>query len=108
VGLVTFFAGFVAYMKVEDAYPDRWWRRFAGARPLREGGAHKGGDHAKPDSRHGPPADRMRDVRLRHPDGRLVTCEPGWRYGVIGATVGHDQVRDCVKDYQRQGFERVP
>lgn len=48
------------------------------------------------------------DVKLRHPDGRVVTCEPGWRYGVIGATVGHDQVRDCVKDYQRQGFERVP
>jgi hypothetical protein len=48
------------------------------------------------------------DVKLRHPDGRAVTCEPGWRYGVIGATVGQDQVRDCVKDYQRQGYERVP
>ena len=48
------------------------------------------------------------DVRLRHPDGRAVTCEPGWRYGIVGATAGHSQVRDCVADYQRQGFERVP
>jgi hypothetical protein len=48
------------------------------------------------------------DVKLRHPDGRSVTCQPGWRYGVIGATLGQDQVRDCVKDYQRQGFERAP
>jgi hypothetical protein len=48
------------------------------------------------------------DVKIRHSDGRTVTCEPGWRYGVIGATLGQDQVRDCVKDYQRQGYERVP
>lgn len=48
------------------------------------------------------------DVKRRHSDGRTVTCEPGWRYGVIGATLGQDQVRDCVKDYQRQGYERVP
>jgi len=48
------------------------------------------------------------DVKLRHPDGRQVTCEPGWRYGVIGGTLGQDQVRDCVRDYQRQGYEQVP
>jgi hypothetical protein len=33
------------------------------------------------------------DVKLRHPDGRVVTCEPGWRYGVLGATLGQDQAR---------------
>jgi len=48
------------------------------------------------------------NVKLRHPDGRTVTCEPGWRYGIVGATAGQSQVRDCVGDYQRQGFERVP
>jgi len=48
------------------------------------------------------------DVKLRHPDGREVVCAAGVRRGVLGATVGQDQVRDCVADYQRQGFVRVP
>ena len=48
------------------------------------------------------------DVKLRHPDGREAVCAAGIRRGVFGATLGQDQVRDCVADCQRQGFVRVP
>jgi len=47
------------------------------------------------------------DVVLRHPDGREATCEGvTGLYGLRSHTLLGVQ-RDCVKDFQRQGFERV-
>ena len=46
-------------------------------------------------------------VILRQPEtGKKVECGP---YGYFGhSSKGLDYLRHCVKDYQRQGYERAP
>ena len=46
-------------------------------------------------------------VKMRHPDGRAATCGPYPATG-IPATAGAIREGQCIQDYQRQGFERVP
>jgi hypothetical protein len=45
-------------------------------------------------------------VKLRHADGRVVTCGPYPATG-IPASAGAMRERGCIEDFQRQGFERV-
>jgi hypothetical protein len=46
-------------------------------------------------------------IKMRHPDGRVAEC--GGSHAVGYHNVAARQAdRDCVSDYQRQGFERVP
>lgn len=46
-------------------------------------------------------------VRLKHVDGREAVCGPYYSLGIyyFGAT---SRERGCVRDFQRQGFERTP
>ena len=46
-------------------------------------------------------------IRLRHPDGRTATCGDSYAVGYHHFAAA-ERDRDCVRDYQRQGFERVP
>jgi hypothetical protein len=41
-------------------------------------------------------------IVMRHPDGRVAECNMG--FGIYAPGMQ----RDCVKDFQRQGFERQP
>jgi len=46
-------------------------------------------------------------VVLRHPStGLTVECRAGG--AVPGSRAAYQHQRDCVEDYQRQGYERVP
>lgn len=49
-------------------------------------------------------------VRLQNRQGDTVTCGPFTTAGRIGqATVAsHIKLRDCISDFQRQGYERMP
>ncbi len=50
-------------------------------------------------------------VRLQHPGtGQVVECGPYFQPTPFFPTVSgvYDRERDCIKDYQRQGYERVP
>ena len=49
-------------------------------------------------------------VYLQNAEGELVQCGPYTNYGNIPNAVDstRTQLRDCVGDYQRQGYERVP
>ena len=49
-------------------------------------------------------------VYLRNNVGDLVQCGPYTNYGNIPNSVASSriQLRDCISDYQRQGYERVP
>lgn len=46
-------------------------------------------------------------IYLRNMSGTVVSCGP---YKAIGleAIANADREANCVRDYQRQGFERVP
>jgi hypothetical protein len=46
-------------------------------------------------------------IKLRHPDGRTAICGDSYAVG-YHHVVAADRDRDCVRDYQRQGYERVP
>ena len=50
-------------------------------------------------------------VTLRHPNtGAVVQCGPykvNFFVGPVGGPV-YQQERDCIADYQRQGYERAP
>jgi hypothetical protein len=46
-------------------------------------------------------------IKLRHPDGRTATCGDSYAVGFHHFAAA-ERDRDCVGDYQRQGFERVP
>ena len=46
-------------------------------------------------------------IPLRHPDGRTAVCGP-YYYGGVQALPAALREGQCVGDYQRQGFERVP
>ena len=45
--------------------------------------------------------------KLAHPDGRRAECGGSYAYG-IHSSASQARDRDCVQDYQRQGYERVP
>lgn len=46
-------------------------------------------------------------VRLRHADGREVRCGPYYYTGThAGAAAWRES--QCIRDFQRQGFERAP
>lgn len=50
-------------------------------------------------------------IYLRNRAGNMVTCGPfaGGFAGPVVAQMSADQrLRDCVTDYQRQGYERAP
>jgi hypothetical protein len=47
-------------------------------------------------------------IHLRHPDGRTAECGGSYAMGIVPGLTAADRDRDCVRDYQRQGFERVP
>lgn len=49
-------------------------------------------------------------VHLRNATGDTVKCGPFTTSGnaAIAAQVSHQKLRDCITDYQRQGYERVP
>ena len=46
-------------------------------------------------------------IKLQHPDGRRAECGSSYMYG-IHSFAAQARDRDCVSDYQRQGYERVP
>lgn len=46
-------------------------------------------------------------IHMRHPDGRTAECGGAYAVGYHHFAAA-DRDRDCVRDYQRQGFERVP
>lgn len=46
-------------------------------------------------------------VHLTHPDGRTAQCGPYSSVGLRGIA-NADRERQCIQDYQRQGFERTP
>lgn len=46
-------------------------------------------------------------ILLRHSDGREATCGPYYYYGIFAFTAT-EREKNCVGDYQRQGFERAP
>jgi uncharacterized protein YceK len=46
-------------------------------------------------------------IKLQHPDGRRAECGGSYAYG-IHSFASQARDRDCVQDYQRQGYERVP
>jgi hypothetical protein len=47
-------------------------------------------------------------VTLRHPTSGQITKCPGYSTAPALAAVSETQQRNCVQDYQRQGYERVP
>lgn len=46
-------------------------------------------------------------ITLRHADGRVAKCGPYPASG-IPATAGAMREAQCIQDFQRQGYERVP
>lgn len=49
-------------------------------------------------------------VYLKDPMGAMAQCGPysGGGIGAAPAAVNREKLRDCVGDYQRQGYERTP
>ncbi len=49
-------------------------------------------------------------VYLRNASSQTVKCGPFTSSGNINAATAasHIKLRDCITDYQRQGYERVP
>ena len=56
-------------------------------------------------------------VHLKNANGEMVQCGPltmiwattSTGYGTVsGPAMNTAQIRDCVSDYQRQGYERIP
>ena len=49
-------------------------------------------------------------VYLRNAADQTVKCGPYTDYGNIPSAhvTSHSQLRDCIADYQRQGYERIP
>ena len=49
-------------------------------------------------------------VYLKNADGHTVTCGPYTAKGGLPQQemMAQPKLRDCVADYQRQGYERVP
>jgi hypothetical protein len=47
-------------------------------------------------------------VIMRHPDGRTAQCGPYSLVGIVNQIQARDRERDCIGDYQRQGYERAP
>lgn len=47
-------------------------------------------------------------IPLRHADGRTATCGGSTMVGIAAQLRAADRDRDCVADFQRQGFERRP
>ena len=49
-------------------------------------------------------------VFLRNPAGQTVQCGPYTVAGNLNAAAenSHIELRGCIADYQRQGYERVP
>lgn len=46
-------------------------------------------------------------ITLRHTDGRVVQCGPYLAEAFV-ATASAIREGQCIQDFQRQGFERVP
>lgn len=46
-------------------------------------------------------------IHMRHPDGRLAECGGTYAVGYHNFAARQGD-RDCVADYQRQGYERAP
>ncbi len=47
-------------------------------------------------------------VYLRHATGHTVKCGPYGYIALANKAVAFAQERACIRDYQRQGYERVP
>ena len=49
-------------------------------------------------------------VYLKNVSNQTVKCGPYTNYGDIPSAnvTTQNQLRDCIADYQRQGYERVP
>jgi hypothetical protein len=50
------------------------------------------------------------EVYLRSPMGQTVQCGPFTSYGTVfepSRELQEQRLRDCIADYQRQGYERV-
>ena len=49
-------------------------------------------------------------VYLKNASNQMVKCGPYTIYGIIphANLTTQFQLRDCIADYQRQGYERVP
>ena len=51
---------------------------------------------------------KSESIVLRHPvTGKMTTCD-GYAGLGLQATMGETRQRNCVADFQRQGYERVP
>jgi len=48
------------------------------------------------------------DIVLRTRDGQTARCEGFLQGFFINSVMGHRQQRDCLEDYQRAGYERLP
>jgi hypothetical protein len=46
-------------------------------------------------------------ILMRHPDGRVAECGGSYAFGLHSMSAA-ERDRDCVNDFQRQGFERAP
>lgn len=46
-------------------------------------------------------------IMLRDSMGRMASCGPYPALGVSGI-IGAEREKQCITDYQRQGYERVP
>jgi hypothetical protein len=44
---------------------------------------------------------------VRHPDGGTATCGDSYAFGIHSISAA-ERDRQCIADYQRQGFERAP
>jgi uncharacterized lipoprotein YajG len=47
-------------------------------------------------------------VMLRHPDGRVAKCDQYTGQSAFFASAEAMRQSQCISDFQRQGFERVP
>jgi hypothetical protein len=49
-------------------------------------------------------------IHLRNSTGQVVQCGPYTHYGNMPAAGAENraEIRDCVADFQRQGYDRVP
>ena len=49
-------------------------------------------------------------VYLKNPSNQMVKCGPYTNYGNVPSAnvTTQNQLRGCISDYQRQGYERVP
>ena len=49
-------------------------------------------------------------VHLRNADGHMVKCGPYTPSGIgpPAEMIAQAALRDCINDYQRQGYERIP